>query len=179
MSLQLSGLILLFPLVTLKKQNTPKLKNILFSSAVISLCRCQQWWWIWQTIALVSQHVCNVPFIHITAYPTLHWLWHKRLVAFKASRSPVYASFLCCELIVSQSCSLFLVLRTHQREVPQSGLTLSRMYMLCSPSTFYIGMRISSAVHVHLVLDIFQWTQRWNKDNRMHPRWICGANTAS
>lgn len=43
-------------------------------------------------------------------------------------------------------------------------------------STLLWHENLISSPHA-LVHDILQWTWRWNKDNRLHPRFICGDNS--
>lgn len=120
-------------------------------------------------MTLASQHVCNVPFMHTTRQ--LVELQHVRLSAFKTNQSHVYASYFFCFYVAISK--LLLCLGTGQSEVPQSGRTLSSIYLLSYICIFSFGMRFPRARHVALTHHVIQWTQRRNEDNRLHSRFIC------
>lgn len=153
----------------------------------MSLCCCarQQWWCAWQTMmALVSQHVCNVPFYayHTSAYwacvhPTVHWIWPERLSVrlFTANQnqSCVYASF-------SVLCGNFY-LNAAANPIPL------RNWPIWGASVWTDAEQHEPAVlHFHLFLrhEIFTckaryldtwdiWTNMtWYEDNRLQSRFV-------
>lgn len=120
------------------------------------------------TVAFVSQHVCNVPFMHIAhqcvLHSTVHWIWHSRPVPC--------LFFLRCVPTISPSCSCIPRVRTLRSEAPQSGLMFGSMYLLSTTFDHLLGhgLAISSAAHNALVHNIFRWTQGFHEDNRLHSR---------
>lgn len=108
-------------------------------------------------MASVSQHVCNVPFMHITHIS----LWsstassgiqqHRQSVSL-LSPVGIYASiFLTVFAKRTSEPQLNPRLRTHRFEVPQFEITLGSMNLLSSTLNFYFGMRISSAGHRYVI----------------------------
>lgn len=147
-----------------KKNRTPKLKKMQYShrlsrhrgALLVSSDGVRQ-----TTMALVSQHVRNVPFMHITHRALLHP--HRTLDLARRTYSLQSQPVPCLCIFFLMSCANCISkqqlnphLRTRRSEVPQSGLTLSSMYLQSTTLITFVGMGISSAS----VQNIFQSTQR-------------------